>query len=135
MIGDEEFVKNLNKESLSTTDILGRNCFYYAVQHNRFSILNDLMNKDAELKFEPFLVNNLRRFIIRREGTFPHHTKFLEFILEKENKNGYFAREYLDQCLSLTFEIIHKQYEIAAILITKFNKKIPKPSSHSSTKL
>ncbi|KAL7645501.1 UNVERIFIED_CONTAM: hypothetical protein RMT77_003887 [Armadillidium vulgare] len=134
MRSDEEFLTSLNKKSLSSLDILGRNCFYYALQHNRFPILFELINKDVDLVFEPFFVNSLKSFAkeyfnFRKKGE-EIYLKLLEFILEKENESGYFAREILDQCFNLESEIFNKHWKIAAKLITKFGRKLNYPSSY-----
>ncbi|KAL7638436.1 UNVERIFIED_CONTAM: hypothetical protein RMT77_011006 [Armadillidium vulgare] len=130
--GDEEFVTSLNKESLSTVDILGRNCFYYALQYKQFPILHNLMNKDVELIFEPFFVNSLKGsvedYFLLRVLDKKIYLKLLEYILEKEKGNGHFDRECLDQCLKLDSIIYNKHWKIAAKLITKFNRKLDYPS-------
>ncbi|RXG54179.1 hypothetical protein Avbf_15905, partial [Armadillidium vulgare] len=129
MNGDKEIVTSLDKESLSTVDIFGRNCFYYALQQCQFPILSLLISKDVELIFEPFFLEVLKDFA---EEFVEFHEReneevYLElfgYILEKEKENGYFAGDCLDQCLRLELEIHFGHWEIATKLINKFGRKV-----------
>ncbi|KAL7633220.1 UNVERIFIED_CONTAM: hypothetical protein RMT77_016590 [Armadillidium vulgare] len=129
MNGDKEILTSLDKESLSTLDIFGRNCFYYALQQSPFPILSLLISKDIELIFEPFFVKILKDFadkfvkFHKRENE-EVYLELFGYILEKEKENGYFACECLDQCLRLDSEIRFGHWEIATKLINKFGRKV-----------
>ncbi|KAL7631793.1 UNVERIFIED_CONTAM: hypothetical protein RMT77_017908 [Armadillidium vulgare] len=133
MNGDKEIVTNLDKESLSTLDIIGRNCFYYALQQSQFPILSLLISKDVELLFEPFFENILKDFAVKfvkfqeREKE-EIYLELFGYILEKEKENGYFACECLDQCLRLDLEMHLGHWEIAKKLINKFGRKVDRAS-------
>ncbi|KAL7631791.1 UNVERIFIED_CONTAM: hypothetical protein RMT77_017906 [Armadillidium vulgare] len=133
MNGDKEIVASLDKESLSKLDIIGRNCFYYALQHSQFPILSLLISKDVELIFEPFFEKILKDFAVKfvkfqeREKE-EIYLELFEYILEKEKENGYFASECLDQCLRLELEIYFGHWEIATKLINKFGRKADRAS-------
>ncbi|KAL7631790.1 UNVERIFIED_CONTAM: hypothetical protein RMT77_017905 [Armadillidium vulgare] len=128
MNGDKEIVTSLDKESLSTLDIFGRNCFYYALQQSQFPILSLLISKDVELIFEPFFVKILKDFAeefveFQERENEEVYLELFGYILEKEKENGYFAGECLDQCLRLDSEIHFGHWEIATKLINKFGRK------------
>ncbi|KAL7631792.1 UNVERIFIED_CONTAM: hypothetical protein RMT77_017907 [Armadillidium vulgare] len=129
MNGDKEIVTSLDKESLSKLDIIGRNCFYYALQQSQLPILSLLVSKDVELIFEPFFEKILKDFAVKfvkfqeREKE-EIYLELFGYILEKEKENGYFAGECLDQCLRLDLEMHFGHWEIATKLIKKFGRKV-----------
>ncbi|KAL7631787.1 UNVERIFIED_CONTAM: hypothetical protein RMT77_017902 [Armadillidium vulgare] len=133
MNGDKEIVTSLDKESLSKLDIIGRNCFYYALQQSQFPILSLLISKDVELIFEPVFEKILKDFAVKfvkfqeREKE-EIYLELFGYILEKEKENGYFASECLDQCLRLELEIYFGHWEIATKLINKFGRKADRAS-------
>ncbi|KAL7631797.1 UNVERIFIED_CONTAM: hypothetical protein RMT77_017912 [Armadillidium vulgare] len=137
MNGDKEIVTSLDKESLSKLDIIGRNCFYYALQLGQFPILSLLISKDVELIFEPFFVTILKDFAEEFEEEFQErddeevYLELFGYILEKEKENGYFDCECLDQCLRLDSEIYFRHWEIATKLINKFGRKVDHASWYS----
>ncbi|KAL7633557.1 UNVERIFIED_CONTAM: hypothetical protein RMT77_016090 [Armadillidium vulgare] len=136
MNGDKEIVTSLDKESLSTLDIIGRNCFYYALLEGQFAILSLLISKDVELIFEPFFVEILKDFAVKfakfqEKENEEVYLKLFAYILEKENKNGHFDCECLDQCLRLDLEMHFGHWEIATKLINKFSRKVYRASSLS----
>ncbi|KAL7631788.1 UNVERIFIED_CONTAM: hypothetical protein RMT77_017903 [Armadillidium vulgare] len=136
MNGDKEIVTSLDKESLSTLDIFGRNCFYYALQQNQFPILSLLITKDVELIFEPFFVEILKDFAeefveFQERENEEVYLELFGYILEKEKENGYFDGECLDQCLRLDLEIRFEHWEIATKLINKFGRKVDRASLYS----
>ncbi|KAL7633528.1 UNVERIFIED_CONTAM: hypothetical protein RMT77_016061 [Armadillidium vulgare] len=135
MNGDKEIVTSLDKESLST-DIFGRNCFYYALKQGQLPILSLLISKDVEPIFEPFFVKILKDFAeefvkFQERENEEVYLELFGYILEKEKENGYFDCECLDQCLRLDLEMHFGHWEIAKKLINKFGRKVDHASGYS----